>query len=206
MLTLPHRGPEIESWFGVPEGTDPAVENDWSFLPFMALSDGAHTYVYFSILCPSSAVSVGPSFHHLRDVLAHMLLEPNNPETHPLTLSPAVPAHRSTEDFSYFTLRQAASARDATDATGTTTATSAEEKPPTSTASTASTRPATSLFGMSCTRQLDARELHRRPDDVTRSTVQKSVVVVARSPHVFMAWREKLSLVTRAWFLQRWVL
>ena len=38
------RGPEIESWFGVEDGSDPAVENDWSFLPFMALSDGAHTY------------------------------------------------------------------------------------------------------------------------------------------------------------------
>lgn len=23
---------------------DPAAENDWSFLPFMALSDGAHAY------------------------------------------------------------------------------------------------------------------------------------------------------------------
>lgn len=44
-LTLA-RGPEIESWFGVGhgDGIDPAVENDWSFLPFMALSDGAHAY------------------------------------------------------------------------------------------------------------------------------------------------------------------
>lgn len=38
------RGPEIENWFGVEDGTDLAVENDWSFLPFMALSDGAHAY------------------------------------------------------------------------------------------------------------------------------------------------------------------
>jgi hypothetical protein len=36
------RGPEVESWFGVPEGSDPAAENEWSLLPFMALSDGAH--------------------------------------------------------------------------------------------------------------------------------------------------------------------
>ena len=36
------RGPEIESWFGVEDGEDPAADNDWSFLPFMALSDGAH--------------------------------------------------------------------------------------------------------------------------------------------------------------------
>jgi len=44
------RGPEVESWFGA-EGTDPAVDNDWGLLPFMALSDGAHAYV---ALTPSS--------------------------------------------------------------------------------------------------------------------------------------------------------
>lgn len=36
------RGPEVESWFGVPEGADPAMDYGWSLLPFMALSDGAH--------------------------------------------------------------------------------------------------------------------------------------------------------------------
>lgn len=36
------RGPEVETWFGVEEGSDPAVEYDWNLLPFMALSDGAH--------------------------------------------------------------------------------------------------------------------------------------------------------------------
>jgi len=36
------RGPEVEKWFGVPEGSDPAAEYDWTLLPFMALSDGAH--------------------------------------------------------------------------------------------------------------------------------------------------------------------
>jgi hypothetical protein len=36
------RGPEVEHWFGVQEGEDPAVENEWPLLPFMALSDGAH--------------------------------------------------------------------------------------------------------------------------------------------------------------------
>ena len=87
------------------------------------------------------------------------------------------PCRSAEEDFSYFTLRRKAS----------------------------ESSPATSLFGMSCTRQLDARELLNKPDDVTRSTVQKCVVIVAKSPHVFSAWREKLSLVTRAWFLQRLV-
>jgi hypothetical protein len=39
------RGPEVETWIGVEEGQDPATENEWPLLPFMALSDGAHTYV-----------------------------------------------------------------------------------------------------------------------------------------------------------------
>lgn len=38
-----YRGPEIELCFAK-EGTNPAIENDWSLLPFMALSDGAHAY------------------------------------------------------------------------------------------------------------------------------------------------------------------
>lgn len=41
--TYPCSGPEIEHCLA-DEGTDPATENDWSLLPFMALSDGAHLY------------------------------------------------------------------------------------------------------------------------------------------------------------------
>ncbi|KAK3687255.1 transport protein Avl9-domain-containing protein [Podospora appendiculata] len=118
------RGPEVERWFGADDGFDPAVEYDWSLLPFMALSDGAHA---------------------------------------------------STEDFSYFTLL-----RPATDAL-----------------------PATSLFGISCTRQMDAAQLLVRPPEVTRSTVQKAVVVIADSPQYFGMLRERLSVVTKAWFAQR---
>jgi len=36
------RGPEIEQWFGVDGNEDPAIQNDWSLLPFLALPDGAH--------------------------------------------------------------------------------------------------------------------------------------------------------------------
>lgn len=36
------RGPEVETWFGVQDGFDPAAEYGWNLLPFMALSDGAH--------------------------------------------------------------------------------------------------------------------------------------------------------------------
>ncbi|KAG9971803.1 hypothetical protein KCU78_g23490, partial [Aureobasidium melanogenum] len=89
------RGPEVERWVGVDQGYDPAIDNDWQLLPFLALSDGAHA---------------------------------------------------ATEDFSYFTL-------------------------------VLKSTPERSLFGISCTRQLDSRELLNRPADVTRSTVQKAVVV-----------------------------
>ncbi|KAI0144334.1 hypothetical protein GGR57DRAFT_337916 [Xylariaceae sp. FL1272] len=119
-----HRGPEVERWFGVEQGRDPAAEWDWTLLAFMALSDGAHA---------------------------------------------------ATEDFSYFTLL-----RPATD-----------------------DGPATSLFGISCTRQMDASKLLVRPPDVTRSTVQKAVVVIADSPQSFGMLRERLSIVTDAWFAQR---
>jgi hypothetical protein len=82
---------------------------------------------------------------------------------------------RSTEDFSYFTLLRPA--RDGL--------------------------PATSLFGISCTRQMDAAALISRPADVTRSTVQKAVVVIADSPQFFGMLRERLGVVTTAWFAQR---
>ncbi|KAF5966692.1 hypothetical protein FCOIX_12383 [Fusarium coicis] len=84
-------------------------------------------------------------------------------------------AHASEEDFSYFTLL-----RPETEA-----------------------KPATSLFGISCTRQLDSSQLINRPADVTRSTVQKAVVVIADSPQFFGMLRERLSIVTQAWFAQR---
>ncbi|KAK3390960.1 transport protein Avl9-domain-containing protein, partial [Podospora didyma] len=118
------RGPEVEKWFGVSEGRDPAAEYDWGLLPFMALSDGAHA---------------------------------------------------TTEDFSYFTLLLPAT----------------------------ETAPATSLFGISCTRQMDASQLLNRPAEVTRSTVQKAVVIIADSPQYFGMLRERLSVVTKAWFAQR---
>ncbi|MCJ1301063.1 late secretory pathway protein avl9 [Hypocenomyce scalaris] len=126
------KGPEIESWFGAEDGHDPATDNDWSFLPFMALSDGAH--------------------------------------------GQGIPGYlQATEDFSYFTLLRRETASHA----------------------------ATSLFGISCTRQMDANELLNRPADVTRSTVQKAVVLIADSPQHFGHLREKLSMVTKAWFAQR---
>jgi hypothetical protein len=115
------RGPEVEHWIGVEKEGD---ISDWPLLPFLALTDGAHSY---------------------------------------------------SEDFSYFTLKH-----------------------------TKGPNAPTTLFGISCTRQLDSRELIERPPDVTRSTVQKAVVVIADSPTVFFGHlKQQLSAVTQAWFAQR---
>jgi hypothetical protein len=84
-------------------------------------------------------------------------------------------AHAVIEEFSYFTLRKEA----------------------------ADGKPATSLFGISCTRQIDARELINRPEDVTRSTVQKAIVVIGDKPQQFTHLKERLSVVTKAWFAQK---
>ncbi|OAX77884.1 hypothetical protein ACJ72_07812 [Emergomyces africanus] len=84
-------------------------------------------------------------------------------------------AHASTEDFSYFTLQQSAT----------------------------DSEPTTSLFGISCTRQIDSASLINKPPEVTRSTVQKAVVAVIDEPRHFGQLREKLSMVTSAWFAQR---
>jgi hypothetical protein len=82
---------------------------------------------------------------------------------------------KSTEEFSYFTLRKKET----------------------------ETAPATSLFGIACSRQLDSNLLINRPADVTRSTVQKAVVVITDTPQSVGQLREKLSVVTSAWFAQR---
>lgn len=81
----------------------------------------------------------------------------------------------SAEDYSYFTLRR--------------------EK--------TNVHPATSLFGISCTRQLDSSQLIKRPAEVTRSTVQKAVVVISDSPQHFGAIKAQLGVVTAAWFAQK---
>ena len=65
------------------------------------------------------------------------------------------------------------------------------------------TRPASSLFGVACTRQIDSNDLINRPADVTRSTKQKAVVAICDSPQHFAHLKEKLSFVTKAWFAQR---
>ena len=57
------------------------------------------------------------------------------------------------------------------------------------------------IFGISCNRQIASDALIRKGAEVTRSTVQKAVVVLAKEP-VFGPIREKLGIVTRAFFAQ----
>lgn len=62
--------------------------------------------------------------------------------------------------------------------------------------------PEEAVFGISCYRQMSANDLVAKTDDVTRSTVQKSVCVLSRAP-LFGALKAKLELITRAYFAER---
>lgn len=63
------------------------------------------------------------------------------------------------------------------------------------------------LFGCSCVRQIkttdmSAKELARN-NDITRSIVQKAVVVITRKQPIFTKIKEKLSIITESYFGQR---
>lgn len=60
----------------------------------------------------------------------------------------------------------------------------------------------TTFFAISCSRQIKTEDLITKTDDITRSTVQKAIVVVARRP-IFGQIKDKLSIITNAFFLQR---
>ncbi|KAJ8593958.1 hypothetical protein M405DRAFT_730502 [Rhizopogon salebrosus TDB-379] len=60
----------------------------------------------------------------------------------------------------------------------------------------------TTIFGISCNRQIPASVLLVKDVDVTRSIVQKAVVVLVSKP-VFGPIRDRLGVVTRALFEQR---
>lgn len=124
-----HRGPEIEHWIGLENGTEEAdiiTTNDWGLIPYMALPDGAH---------------------------------------------------QNEEEFSYFSLVHKGS-------------TGKDVEP-------------SSVFGISCMHQIGSSTLKWKSEEVTRSAVQKAVVVITDRPEGFSALREKLSAVTKAWFGQK---
>ncbi|GAA5839999.1 hypothetical protein JCM3766R1_000637 [Sporobolomyces carnicolor] len=58
------------------------------------------------------------------------------------------------------------------------------------------------VFGISCNRQIMAHELLNKGKEVTRSTVQKAIVVLASKP-IFGPLRDKLGVITRSFFAQR---
>ncbi|VDK87505.1 unnamed protein product, partial [Litomosoides sigmodontis] len=62
--------------------------------------------------------------------------------------------------------------------------------------------PNRSVFGISCYRQISAKDLLNKSTDVTRSSVQKSVCVLSRVP-LFGVLTAKLQLITKAYFNER---
>ena len=58
------------------------------------------------------------------------------------------------------------------------------------------------VFGLACYRQISSDQLLIKSADVTRSMVQKAVVVLATQP-ILGSVRSKLGLVTQAFFAQK---
>ncbi|KAF9922972.1 late secretory pathway protein avl9 [Linnemannia zychae] len=83
-------------------------------------------------------------------------------------------SHQSDEDFTYFHLPPVKNRKDI----------------------------ASTLFGISCNRQILTKDLVVKTDDVTRSSVQKAIVVLATQP-IFGVLRQRLAVVTAAWFGQK---
>lgn len=104
-------------------------------------------------------------------------------------------AHSLTEEFSYFTLvwKSPSSSQEKNEGEGEAGQAQAQQEG----------GEETSVFGISCTQQVDASKLVWKSEEVTRSAVQKAVVVLTDRPGEFGRLREKLSVVTRAWFAQR---
>lgn len=129
-------------------------------------------------------------------------------------LFPASQPDRSTEDFSYFTLRReadvvsnaATNPHEGSDESESNSVTEEYASTPGSNSSKEGASRETSLFGISCVRQIETSMLLKCPPDVTRSSVQKAIVVIGDEPRYLGQLREKLSVVTLAWFSQRYVL
>ncbi|KAL6632009.1 hypothetical protein LY90DRAFT_278643 [Neocallimastix californiae] len=60
----------------------------------------------------------------------------------------------------------------------------------------------TSFFGISCYRQIASDKLINKTPDITRSTVQKAVLVITQKP-LFGSIKEKLNVVTQTFFEQK---
>ena len=99
-------------------------------------------------------------------------------------------AHAMVEDFSYFTLlhQPGFGAGD-------------EKAPQAKEGEVAEPRNgATTLFGIACTRQIRSDRLRTRSKSVTRSSVQKSVVVIVNGVSGLGELRTRLGMVTEMWF------
>ncbi|CAL1263801.1 unnamed protein product [Larinioides sclopetarius] len=62
--------------------------------------------------------------------------------------------------------------------------------------------PHQTVYGISCYRQMNAKNLIRRSSDITRETVQKSVCVLSKVP-LYGLIQAKLELITHAYFDER---
>lgn len=134
----------------------------------------------------ASAIYMGiaiVNFHHIHGPeVEYVKWKENNPKNQPNIIEqwPYLPfqalpdgAHSFEESFSLFTLKH-----------------------------NAFSEPPDTIFAVSCTRQIKSSDLIEKERDVTRSSVQKSIVILLKEP-VCGIIQEKLSIVTKSFFEQR---
>lgn len=126
------------------------------------------------------------NFHHLRGPEIEYSKFSNNNDEDKSLIWPYLPfqalpdgSHSFEETFSYFTLYYNEKGNHGTIDSNSTT-----------------------LFAISCVRQIKADELIEKDKDITRSSVQKAIVVILRQP-IYGQIKEKLSIVTNAFFEQK---
>lgn len=112
-------------------------------------------------------------------------------------------SHNYTSDYVYFHLENDEN-EDTTEAETPTPATKPSESLDltTTTTTTRDLKPKSTVFGVSCYRQINASEMLIKDVDVTRNTLQKSVCILARQP-VYSSLRLKLHSITSAFFEQK---
>ncbi|KAK0321854.1 hypothetical protein LTR82_007340 [Friedmanniomyces endolithicus] len=112
-------------------------------------------------------------------------------------------AHRGVEEFSYFSLVYHHNQKNKKKREGDDGREGAGEVAGDGAGDGAGNGGGTSIFGISCCQSIPASSLLWKSEDVTRSAVQKAVVALTDQPERFSKLREKLRVVTRAWFAQR---
>lgn len=175
------RGPEIEYWIDENGAIDlnespkalEQLSKKWPTLPFQALPDGSHEFEEtFSNFNILLDESDGSTLNTICDIGSYKSLESYDANTR--ISSAEMDKHIKEKQFESPLEKDLVSFNENV----------------------------TTLWAISCIRQIATEELVEKSSSVTRTSVQKSIVIIARQP-IFGQLKEKLSIITKSLFLQK---